>query len=194
MPFNGEGNLGVCVIQRLNKHKFNVSVTQLVRRGGGRNFHQLGKTEKQQNLTGYKRKWSPVRLRWRRSGLKSVRSQPDPARSTERSSSYTTENRSWVLPSFFLRPPKLKSKTLTREVPLAQVLGFALLAARHVGLVAALQLSSHWEIRSYKVDSKRSVFIDGSGIRGEEQKTSRNEVRIMRTVRRSALRTVRTSS
>lgn len=74
-------------------------------------------------------------------------------------------------PFFLFKTPQLKSKTLTREVPLAQVLGFALLAARHVGLVAALQLSSHWEIRSYKVDSKRSVFIDGSGIRGEEQKS-----------------------
>lgn len=73
-------------------------------------------------------------------------------------------------PPFILLRPQFKSNTLTRKLPFAQVLGFALLAARHVGLVAALQLSSHWEVRSYKVDSKWSVFIDVSGIQREEQK------------------------
>lgn len=57
-------------------------------------------------------------------------------------------------PPFNLLRPLFKSNTLTRKLPSAQVLGFALLAARHVGFVAALQPSSHWEIRSYKVDSK----------------------------------------
>ena len=60
--------------------------------------------------------------------------------------------------SFRRRRSQMKAKwdlsPLTRKLPFAQVLGFALLAARHVGLVAAFQLSSHWEIRSYKVDSK----------------------------------------
>ena len=55
------------------------------------------------------------------------------------------------------QPSRIKMRfifPLTRKLPFAQVLGFALLAARHVGSVAALQLSSHCEIRSYKVDSK----------------------------------------
>lgn len=50
------------------------------------------------------------------------------------------------------------------------MLGLALLAARHVGLVAALQLSSHWEIRSYKVDSRGSIFIDACDIQKEKKK------------------------
>lgn len=61
---------------------------------------------------------------------------------------------------------EIKSKCnvspLTRKLPFAQVLGFALLAARHVGLVTDFQLSSHWEILSYKVNSKWNIFIDAS--------------------------------
>ena len=111
---------------------------------------------------------------------------------------------------------------LTRKLPFAQVLGFALLAARHVGSVAALQLSSHWEIRSYKVDSKWNIFIDASDIqigkRGKKKKKKKKKkegekkkkkkkreaargrgggeggMRIIQKVRRSALRAVRTSS
>lgn len=54
----------------------------------------------------------------------------------------------------FKRSQNAINLPLTRKLPFAQVLGFALLAARHVGLVVAFRLSSHWEIRPYKVDSK----------------------------------------
>lgn len=142
MPFNGERNLGVCVIQRLNRREVNVSVRLL---GGD----ELSAEEKQ-NLTRFKTTWSPEHVPY--SLGTGVRAQPDPARSREKFF-YTAWNKSFPPPSIYEDPP-FKSKTLTRKLPFAQVLGFALLAARHVGFVAALQLSSHWEIRSYKVDSK----------------------------------------
>lgn len=96
MPFNGERNLGVCVIQRLNKHKLNVSVTQL----GGENFHQRKKKKKKtaelnrifNNVEPRACSVIPLRAE--------VRALPDPARSRKKLF-YTTENKSWVLPSFF---------------------------------------------------------------------------------------------
>ena len=56
------------------------------------------------------------------------------------------ENKRWLANSYI----KSNECPLTRKLPFAQVLGFALLSARHVALVAAFQLSSHWEIRPYK--------------------------------------------
>lgn len=70
-----------------------------------------------------------------RSGLESVRSRTLPV--PERSS--FTRQGTRVPPLVqSLKTPPFKSKTLTRKLPFAQVLGFALLAARHVGFVAAL--------------------------------------------------------
>lgn len=60
MPFNGERSLGVCFIQRLSKHKLNVSVTQLG--GGGGELPPEEKKKKKSNLTGFKTTWGAERV------------------------------------------------------------------------------------------------------------------------------------
>lgn len=129
--------------------------------GGGGELSAEGK----QNLTRFKTTWSPRACSVFAQDWSPCAAGPCPL---QREVLLHDREQESPPPPIFEDPP-FKSKTLTRKLPFAQVLGFALLAARHVGFVAALQLSSHWEIRSYKVDSKWSVFIDVSDIQREEQ-------------------------
>lgn len=157
MPFNGERNLEGCVIQHVGQHKLKPSVTLFQNFHRTASWNQLTHNERRSRMKLFalcrfaQDSGGSVRGRFILTYPREKKKSPkevarDTARTREVARRETPSSRTRIKMRFIF--------PLTRKLPFAQVLRFALLAARHVGSVAALQLSSHWEIRSYKVDSK----------------------------------------